>query len=94
MEKKNEKEVAKVLSIAGEVLEKEYIANEKAKSVAGSVLVCLGHKGDPSKKTRETAKQMITANEKDKKLYREKEIILARYVLSHKVKMRIISTKK
>ena len=94
MANEREKELGKILSIAGEVLEKEYIANKLVKSVAGSTLKCLGHKGIPSRKVKENARQIVTASKKDKNRYKEKEITIAKYILSPKAKMRIIFTQK
>ena len=94
MEKKMDKELGKILSLAGEILEKEYPANQLVKSVAGSTLKCLGHKGTPSKIIKEKAQQILTASEKAKNLYKEKELIIAEYVLSSRAEMRIIFTKK
>ena len=79
---RNEKELRKVLSFAGEILEKEYIANDLVKSIAGSALVCLGYKGFPSKNVEDKAQLVVTASKKDRNRYKEKEIAVAKYILS------------
>ena len=67
-------------SIAGEVLEKSFTADDKSKSIAGSLLKCAGDKGIPSFEIIDKAKQ-VTANANSKKLYSDKVIILAEYAL-------------
>ena len=94
MKKNLETELSKVLSTAGEILEKDYPANELVKSVAGSALKCLGDKGTPSKEVKEKALKILTANRRTKTLYNTKELSVAEYVLNHKVKVNFIVSEK
>lgn len=79
MNKKLEK-LSAIKSIAGQVLEKRFPADNKGKSIAGSILKCTGHKGTPSPVIIDTAK-LITASKNSRKLYSEKVIVLAEYIV-------------